>query len=117
MKLLTTGILTLLLSSAALAGNGTEGINPTKRVFEKWQKNAFLYPEASLKENAKGIVFVSFKLDENGEMTQVAVVQGISPELDKKALEIAKNMPTNHLLSSDYEADKEFILPVKFSIR
>ena len=71
----------------------------------------------TLKENAKGIVFVSFKLDENGEMTQVEVVEGISPELDKKAIEIAKNMPTNHLLTSDYEADKEFILPVKFSIR
>jgi TonB family protein len=115
MKILITGIIAAIFSSSAMAGNINEGVNPTTKVYEKWQKNAFLYPEASLKENANGVVLVSFKLDGNGEMTQAKVLEGISAELDKKALEIAKDMPTSHL--TENEEGKTYILPVKFSIQ
>ncbi|OIQ28702.1 MAG: hypothetical protein BM555_05740 [Crocinitomix sp. MedPE-SWsnd] len=117
MKIITTAILSLLIGSAAFAGNGNEGINPTKKILQKWQKEFVLYPKQSLKENKKGIVYVSFTLSENGLMNDIQVEEGISPDLDSKAIQIAKNMPKDHLLDENFEADKRFMLPVKFSIK
>ena len=113
MKVLTTAILALVFSTISLAENSTDGVNPTTKVYEKWQKNYVIYPQTSLEENKKGYVLISFELDEDGKMINAKVAEGISEDLDQKALEIAKNMPTAHLT----EEGKTYILPVKFSIQ
>ena len=116
MKILTTAILSALISSSALAGNGTDGVNPTKRIFQKWQKEFVVYPKQSLEENKKGIVYVSFELSEVGTMENLQIAESVSKDLDQKALEIAMKMPTDHLLLDGYEEGKVYMLPVKFSI-
>ena len=117
MKFIITSILALMIGSTAMAGNGNEGINPTKKLFEKWQKNFIIYPKESLKNHKKGVVFVSFQLDENGHIKNIAVEEGVSEDLNSKAIEIAKNMPTAHLIENGFEENKVYILPVKFSIK
>jgi len=114
MKILITTIIATCLSTGALASNGDEGIKPAKRLLEKWQKNFVLYPKESLKEKKNGIVFVSFELSANGQMKNLKVEEGISQDLDQKAIEIAGKMPTDHLIQ---EEGKMYILPVKFSIQ
>lgn len=117
MKVLITGILAAIISSTSFAGNITDGVNPTKKVYQKWQKNYVIYPQESLEENKKGYVLISFELSEDGAMINPKVAEGISEDLDKKALEIAKDMPTDHLTENGIEAGKTYILPVKFSIQ
>ncbi|MFT4599873.1 MAG: hypothetical protein ACI857_000040 [Arenicella sp.] len=117
MKLITTAILSLIIGTASFAGNGNEGINPTKRIFQKWQKEFVLYPKQSLEENKKGIVYVSFSLSENGLMNDILIEEGISEDLNLKAIEIAKKMPKDHLLNNNHQEGKRYMLPVEFSIR
>ncbi|MFT4599872.1 MAG: hypothetical protein ACI857_000039 [Arenicella sp.] len=117
MKILVAAILTGFLGITSFAGNGNEGVNPTKNILHKWQKEFVLYPEKSLKEDKKGTVYVSFTLTEKGLMRDIKIEEGITQDLNLKAIEIAISMPKDHLLTPNFEEGKKYILPVKFSIR
>ena len=55
MKKLITILAVCLMSIVSMAGNGKDGISPTKRVFEKWQKTFVLYPKKSLHIKKPGL--------------------------------------------------------------
>lgn len=46
------------------------------------------YPEAALKAGISGIVLVNFTIDNEGEVQNIKVMQGISPECDAEAMRI-----------------------------
>lgn len=47
------------------------------------------YPEASLKAGISGTVLVNFTIDHAGEVQNIKVMQGISPECDAEAVRVA----------------------------
>ena len=51
-------------------------------------KNSKKFPQGS-----KGRVFVSFVIDENGNVTDVAIARGLSKSQDEDALRVVKSMP------------------------
>lgn len=51
------------------------------------------YPDSARIKGIEGTVFVSFEIDGYGQVSEVAIVKGVSPELDKEALRVIKGMP------------------------
>lgn len=48
------------------------------------------YPDEAKKNKIQGKVYVSFIVDENGEVTDAKIERGVDPDLDKEALRVIK---------------------------
>ncbi|MCB0700155.1 MAG: TonB family protein [Chitinophagales bacterium] len=80
--------------------------------------NNLRYPEKAQKDKVEGKVKVRFTLNEVGKVTDVAVLEGLSPECDEEAVRLISSMP----LWSPFEVDgvpmKTYkTLPVVFWLR
>jgi protein TonB len=51
------------------------------------------YPEEAEKNGEEGRVFVEFTIEKTGEITNVEVIKGVSPSLDKEAIRIVSSFP------------------------
>ena len=51
------------------------------------------YPEKAMKEKISGRVILQFTVDKNGDISDIVVVRGVSPELDAEAIRVIKSMP------------------------
>lgn len=56
-------------------------------------KNNIKYPEKAKKEKTSGTVYVSFIVNILGEVAQVNLSHGVSPEIDEEALRVVKLIP------------------------
>lgn len=54
---------------------------------------AIKYPEYSIQGGDQGRVYVKFLVTKDGSISQAHVVKGVTPELDREALRVVKNMP------------------------
>ena len=59
----------------------------------KWINDNINYPQKSIEKNEQGRVFLSFIVERNGAISNVAIERGISPDLDKEAKRIISIMP------------------------
>lgn len=64
-----------------------------KNEFSKWVKEHQRYPQKAKKAGIQGRVAVGFTIDEKGRMTDVKLVRGVHPLLDKEALRVIKSAP------------------------
>ena len=64
-----------------------------KNEFSKWVKEHQRYPQKAKKAGIQGRVVVGFTIDEKGRMTDVKLVRGVHPLLDKEALRVIKSAP------------------------
>ncbi len=51
------------------------------------------YPEPAKENGVTGTVYVQFIIDKDGKVTDVKVVRGVDPYLDKEAVRVVKSMP------------------------
>lgn len=51
------------------------------------------YPAAAVKNNVQGKVFLSYIVEKDGKLTEIKVIKGVSPELDKEAVRVMQNSP------------------------
>lgn len=54
---------------------------------------AVRYPLVAQENGVEGTVFLSFVIDEEGRVTQIVVMRGVDPSLDKEAVRVVENMP------------------------
>jgi len=66
------------------------------------------YPEIAAESGIEGRVFVQFIVEPDGSVTNVEVIRGVNPELDKEALRVVKNSPK-------WEPGKQRGVPVRVS--
>ena len=59
----------------------------------KWIANNTKYPEIAKENNITGRVFVQFVIGKSGAVTNVKILRGVDPYLDKEALRVVKSMP------------------------
>ncbi|HPF51998.1 MAG TPA: energy transducer TonB [Draconibacterium sp.] len=75
------------------------------------------YPEQAKKDNVEGKVYVTFIVDENGNVQDEKIARGVNPELDAEALRVVKLMPK---WTPGKEGGKtvkvSFTLPVQFAL-
>ena len=57
-------------------------------------QKAFRYPAADLRNQVEGRVFASFTVDENGKVTDVKVVKGLTGTIDTETIRAINTLPT-----------------------
>ena len=53
----------------------------------------FQYPEDAKEEGIQGKVFLSFVVEMDGSLSNIQVIRGAHPSLDREALRVVKSMP------------------------
>ena len=110
-----TLLIVAVLSLPSFAKN--DGVDPTKKVFEKWTKTFVAYPEESTVQQEEGVVYVSFEIGLDGEAENLQIESGVSEKLDEKAIEMVTAMPKEHLYAKGFVEGTVFVVPVKFAIQ
>lgn len=59
----------------------------------KWLGMNIIYPAEAAEEGVTGKVVVSFIVEKDGSLSNVKVVRGVHPALDKEAIRVTKRMP------------------------
>lgn len=59
----------------------------------KYVAEHVVYPEIAKENDIQGTVYVGFVIDENGKVTDVTILRGVDPILDKEALKVVENLP------------------------
>ncbi len=76
-----------------------------------------VYPKEVFNDNISGMVICSFMVDKNGSISDVSVVRGIHPLLDKEAIRVIKVMPKwNPGKQGGKAVPVKFTLPIRFSM-
>lgn len=75
------------------------------------------YPEAAMKKGTQGRVTVQFVVEKDGSITNVKILRGIDPELDKEAIRVISAMPKWKPGTQRGEAVRvRFTVPVMFRL-
>lgn len=75
------------------------------------------YPEIAKENGITGKVFVQFVIGKDGKVTDVKVIRGIDPYLDKEAVRVVKSMPKWKPGSQRGKSVKvSFQLPINFTL-
>ncbi|MFC4665607.1 energy transducer TonB [Falsiporphyromonas endometrii] len=84
----------------------------------KWLSKNVRYPEAAIENNVSGRVIVQFVVEKDGSATDVKVVRGVDPSLDKEAIRVVSNMPKwKPGKQRGKPVRTRFTLPVVFQLR
>jgi TonB family protein len=75
------------------------------------------YPKSALDKGIQGTVYLEFKVERDGKITNLKVLRGIDPECDQEALRVVKQFPKfSPAKSSDENVRTKFLLPIRFSL-
>ena len=61
--------------------------------FSKWVGKNLVYPEIAKENGVQGRVTLQFTVETNGKVTNVKVLRGIDPSLDKEAVRVVSSSP------------------------
>ena len=61
--------------------------------FAKWVKSQLKYPQKAKDDGIQGRVTLSFTVEKDGSVTNVKVIKGVDPELDKEAVRVVSKSP------------------------
>lgn len=76
------------------------------------------YPKKARDAGDQGTVFVSFVIRKDGRIANVAVLRGVSPELDAEAVRVVKEMPAWTPARQRGEAvNVQFNMPIRFVLQ
>jgi TonB family protein len=83
----------------------------------KFLSDNIQYPALALENNVQGRVVVQFVIQSTGEITDVEVVRGVSPSLDREAIRIVQAMP--NWIPGEQRGQKvntRYTLPIAFRL-
>jgi protein TonB len=76
------------------------------------------YPAIAAENGVQGKVFVNFVVDRNGGISNVKVVRGVDPAVDKEAIRVVKSMPKWIPGKQNGEAVRvSFTVPINFVLQ
>ena len=61
---------------------------------QKFIKSNIKYPEMSIQMGDQGKVYVRFVVEKDGKISNVSIARSVTPELDKEAMRVVKQMPS-----------------------
>ena len=59
----------------------------------KYIQENIKYPQTSIEMNEQGKVYLSFVVEPDGSISNVKVERGVSPDLDREAKRVVRDMP------------------------
>ncbi len=80
--------------------------------------NNLTYPRIAIDSSVQGVVYITFVVQNDGKIVDATVLKGISPECDREALRVVKNMPPwKPGKDKGVVVNVRVTLPIKFSLR
>ena len=61
--------------------------------FSKWVNQRLVYPEIAKENGVQGRVMLQFQVNPDGSVTNVKVLRGVDPSLDKEAVRVVSSSP------------------------
>lgn len=61
--------------------------------FTKWVAERLVYPEIAKENSVQGRVILQFRVNTDGSVSDVTVVRGVDPSLDKEAVRVVSSSP------------------------
>lgn len=61
--------------------------------FRQWVQRRAIYPQEAIENKIKGTVFITFIVEKDGSVSNVALVKGVHPLLDNEALRVISESP------------------------
>ena len=62
--------------------------------FTKWVNQNVVYPDIAKQYGIKGRVITKFTIHSNGQISDIQILKGVDPSLDKEAINVLKKAPT-----------------------
>lgn len=83
----------------------------------QWLSNNIKYPTVAEENGVQGRVVCTFVVERDGSITNVQVVRGVDPSLDKEAVRVLRAMPKwNPGTQNGTPVRVEYTVPVTFSM-
>ena len=84
--------------------------------FSKWVNEHIVYPESAKTNNTQGRVTLQFTVGADGSVTNVRVLRGLDPDLDKEAVRVISSSPKwNPGRQNGQPVNVTYMFPVVFS--
>ena len=64
-----------------------------ENTFTKWVAERLVYPEIAKENSVQGRVILQFRVNTDGSVSDVTVVSGVDPSLDKEAVRVVSSSP------------------------
>lgn len=97
--------------------SAVEAQQPTiKGGLDNFVANHIIYPSYAQQHCIQGTIKVSFKLNDNGEVKDPIVENGLGVDLDEEALRIIKMTNRKWILPAQQDTTLRYIVPIKFSL-
>ncbi len=92
-------------------GKGQDG-------FRKWISRQLIYPEVAAENGISGTVYVSFVIEADGSVSNVAIVRGVDSALDAEAIRVIQLSPKwEPGMQRDVAVRVAFVFPIKFKLQ
>lgn len=88
-----------------------------EEAFNRFLQKNLVYPAVAKEQGISGTVYVTFIVNEDGSISDVKVLKGISAELDAEAVRVISMMPKWNFGKQDGKAVKvQMTLPINFAL-
>ena len=86
--------------------------------FSKWVNQRLVYPEIAKENGVQGRVTLQFTVEKDGRVTNVRVLRGVDPSLDKEAVRVVQSSPKwKPGKQRDRSVPVTYTFPVIFQLR
>lgn len=86
--------------------------------FSKWVAQHMVYPEIAKENGVQGRVILQFTVEADGRVTNVKVVRGVEPSIDKEAVRVVSSSPKwSPGKQRDRSVRVTYTFPVYFQLR
>lgn len=86
--------------------------------FSKWVNQRIVYPEIAKENGVQGKVMVTFKVNADGSVSDVKVIRGVDPSIDKEAVRVISSSPKwKPGKQRDRAVPVSYVFPVAFQLR
>jgi protein TonB len=86
--------------------------------FRSWVQESIVYPPVAAEAGISGKVFVQFCVNSKGLVTDIKVLRGVHPELDKEVIRCINNSPSWIPAKQGGKAVKQqFVMPIIFQLQ
>lgn len=76
-----------------------------------------IYPQACIEQDIQGKVYVRFKVNPNGEISDIKIVRGLIPETDKEVIRLFSYMPNFEPATCNGVAVESYYqMPINFTL-
>lgn len=85
---------------------------------DSYMQSHLQYPQSAVDRGIQGTVNVSFVITKKGDITQIALLSSVSPDLDSEAVRLVRNMPSwSPGVKDGVPVNVKYNLPVYFQLK